>query len=59
MTLIPMCCLMAVVYGLLCGAVYTCVTPLRGRRWRRLLVSSFCFTVLGSIIATLFYLVFR
>lgn len=54
-----MCCLMAVVYGLLCGAVYTCVTPLRGRRWRRLLVSSVCFTVLGSIIATLFYLVFR
>lgn len=51
--------LLAVVYGIVCGGVYTWLTPRRVGTWRLMLRSTLWFTLVGAVLAWLFYIVFK
>lgn len=59
MTLGIVCAIMSVAYGIVCGGVYTWISPRRRGSWRVMWRSTALFTLLGAVMAAVLYLVFR
>ena len=59
MTLELLCILLAIVYGIVCGGVYTWVSPHRRGTWRMMLRATGIFTIVGIVIAVILYEIFK
>lgn len=53
------CLILAVVYGIICGGVYTWISPRRRGSWPVMLRSTLLFTLLGLLMAGVIYFVLR
>ena len=51
--------LAAIIYGVLCGGVYTWLSPRRIGSWRLFIRSSLWFTVVGIVIVALLMSIFK
>ena len=51
--------LLAIAYGVVCGGVYTWISPRRSGSWPRMWRATCLFTLLGLVLALLAYIVLR
>lgn len=59
MTIEQICIILAVAYGIICGAVYTLISPREGRTLRRFVKATAAYMGLGVVLSVIFYFVFR